>query len=141
MPALRRYSNEASATPQADLPPTAPTNLTASGGYGVVNLDWGDNTEIDLAGCNVYRSPTAGGPYDSLAVDVTASELVDSTSEGGTTYYYVVTAVDTISQENGYSNEASATPGDQPPDDIDDFLPWNLSESQKTGWQYEVRPP
>ena len=31
--------------------------------------------------------------------------------------------------------------GEPAPDNFDDFLPWNLSESQKAEWQYEVRPP
>ena len=28
-----------------------------------VVLDWANNTETDLAGYNVYRSTTSGGPY------------------------------------------------------------------------------
>jgi fibronectin type 3 domain-containing protein len=54
-------SAEASATPQADEPPAAPTGLTATPGFGSVSLDWADNAEPDLASYNVYRSTTEGG--------------------------------------------------------------------------------
>jgi len=37
--------------------------------------------------------------------------------------------------------ETCARNGGRAPDEVDDLLPWNLSESQKTEWQYEVRPP
>jgi transposase len=37
--------------------------------------------------------------------------------------------------------DTCARNGGRAPNDVDDFLPWNFSESQKTEWQYEVRPP
>ncbi|MFO8007750.1 MAG: fibronectin type III domain-containing protein, partial [Candidatus Brocadiia bacterium] len=40
------------------------------------------------------------------------SDYTDTGVTNDTTYYYVVTAVDTSSNESGYSNEASATPTD-----------------------------
>ncbi|NIO81063.1 MAG: hypothetical protein GTN53_10675, partial [Candidatus Aminicenantes bacterium] len=106
-------SNEASATP-FDNPPAAPTGLTATAGNGQVDLDWADNTESDLASYNVKRATTTGGPYTQVA-NVTVSSWNDTTVTNGTTYYYVVTAVDTGSNESGNSNEASATPTDNPP--------------------------
>ena len=39
------------------------------------------------------------------------SQYLDGNVVDGTTYYYVVTAVDISSNESGYSNEESATPG------------------------------
>ena len=103
-------SNEASATPVDTTPPAAPTGLTATGSDGSVGLDWADNTEPDLASYNVKRSTTAGGPYTQIASGLTTSAYTDSTVTNGTTYYYVVTAVDTASNESANSNEASATP-------------------------------
>ncbi|MFO8006366.1 MAG: PA14 domain-containing protein, partial [Candidatus Brocadiia bacterium] len=104
-------SNEASATPAPDTtPPAAPTNLTATGGDGQVDLDWDDNAEGDLDGYNVYRSTTSGSGYSSIATVYGSSDYSDTAVTNGTTYYYVVTAVDTSSNESPYSNEASATP-------------------------------
>lgn len=92
-------------------PPAAPTGLAATGGNGVVNLDWNDNGESDLAGYNVHRSTTSGGPYTKINASlVAASTYSDTTVTNGSTYYYVVTAVDTSNNESGNSNQASATP-------------------------------
>lgn len=99
-----------------DPPPAAPTGLTATAGDAQVVLDWNDNSEADLAGYNVYRSTTAGGPYAKInGALVGASVYVDTSVSNGTTYHYVVTAVDAAAQESGYSNEASATPQPPPP--------------------------
>ncbi len=92
-------------------PPTAPTGLVATGGNAVVNLDWNDNTDTDLAGYNVHRSTTTGGPYTKLNASLlAASAYSDTTVTNGTTYYYVVTAVDISNNESANSNQASATP-------------------------------
>ena len=37
--------------------------------------------------------------------------------------------------------EACAKNGGKPPEDVDAFLPWNLSEQQKTPWRCSNRPP
>lgn len=105
------YSNEAFATPQDGTAPAAPTGLSATAGSGSVSLDWNDNGEPDLAGYNVFRAETQGGPYTPVATLVSVSNYLDGTVNNGTTYYYVVTAKDSNSNESGYSNEASATPG------------------------------
>jgi transposase len=34
-----------------------------------------------------------------------------------------------------------AQTGGRVPDNVEEFLPWNLSEERKSEWQYEVRPP
>jgi hypothetical protein len=91
--------------------PEAPTGLVASAGDAVVSLDWNDNTEPDLAGYNVMRALNSGGPYVQLnGALVPGSDYVDNDVVNGTTYYYVVTAVDTSTNESDYSDEASATP-------------------------------
>jgi subtilisin family serine protease len=99
-------------------PPAAPTALSATAGDAQVSLDWADNSESDLAGYNVYRSTTSGGGYTKVnGALVTSSAYLDSTVSNATTYYYVVTAVDTSTNEGDVSNEASATPqaGATPP--------------------------
>jgi len=96
-------------TTGANPPPAAPTGLSAAAGDASVSLDWNDNPEPDLASYNVKRSTSAGGPYTQVN-NVTVSQYNDTGLTNGVTYYYVVTAVDTASNESGNSNQASATP-------------------------------
>jgi hypothetical protein len=92
-------------------PPAAPTGLGAAAGDATVSLDWDDNTEEDLAGYNIYRSTTSGSGYGKLNGSLlTDSNYTDNAVANNTTYYYVVTAVDTNSNGSGYSSEVSAYP-------------------------------
>ncbi len=87
--------------------PAAPTNLVAGGGNNLVNLTWtAPNFTITY---NVRRSTTAGGPYTTIATGLTTASYVDTTAVNGTTYYYVVQAVNNIGTSPN-SNEAFATP-------------------------------
>jgi len=91
--------------------PAAPTSLSATAGSETVSLDWNNNSEGDLAGYNVYRSTPSGGDYSKLNSSlVSSSDYIDNTVTNGIPYYYVVTAVDTASNESGYSSEASSIP-------------------------------
>jgi len=92
--------------------PAVPDNLWASGADGAVSLDWDDNSEEDLDGYNVYRSTTSGSGYIKLNDSIlSSSDYTDNDVTNGITYYYVVTAVDTSTNESAYSGEVSATPG------------------------------
>ncbi|MFC1860575.1 hypothetical protein ACFLYC_03290, partial [Chloroflexota bacterium] len=86
------------------IPPSAPTNLTALAGDTEVSLDWDDNSEGDLAGYNVYRSTTMGGPYTEIQSLVVSSDYLDEGLTNDVTYYYVVTTEDTGMNESGNSN-------------------------------------
>jgi fibronectin type 3 domain-containing protein len=72
-----------------------------------VDLSW--TASADAAGYNIYRGAVSGGPYTMInsSLDGTTS-YTDSTVVSGQTYYYVVTAVNSESQESGYSNQAQA---------------------------------
>jgi hypothetical protein len=86
--------------------PAAPTGLTATAGYIPVILDWNDNSESDLAGYNVYRSTTSGSGYSKLnSTLLTDSNYIDDITSTDITYYYVVTAVNTTSNESTYSGQ------------------------------------
>ncbi len=112
--------------PPDTIPPAAPTGLTATGGDGQVILDWANNSEPDLAGYNVYRGTTNGGPYSKVNSSlVTTSAYTDTGLANGTPYFYVVTAVDLSTNQSANSNEASATPQAAPPADG----PTNLTAS------------
>jgi len=99
-----------SSGPPDTTPPAAPTGLAATAGDGSVDLDWADNGEPDLASYTVYRSTTSGSGYTSIASGLGVSAYTDNTVANGTTYFYVVTATDTSSNESANSAEASATP-------------------------------
>jgi DNA-binding beta-propeller fold protein YncE/fibronectin type 3 domain-containing protein len=98
-------SGQASATPQP--PPAAPTNLTATPGNAQVSLTW--HAATGATSYNVSRSTTSGGPYAGIAFNVASTNYTDNTVVNGTTYFYVVTAVNN-SGESPHSNQASATP-------------------------------
>ena len=88
-----------------------PDGLAAAAGDAQVGLTWSANGESDLAGYNVYRATSQGGPYTQQNGSLlTNASYNDSGLTNGTTYYYIVTAVDTSSNESGSSIEASATP-------------------------------
>ncbi len=91
-------------------PPAAPAGLMATPDDGEVWLDWNNNSEPDLAGYKVYRSTTPGSDYSKINGPLpleylTISEYIDSSVTNGTTYYYVVTAVDSSGNESSYSSE------------------------------------
>ena len=74
-----------------------------------VDLSWDSSQSSGVVGYNVYRGDTTGGPYSRINVPVEAStSYTDAAVSGGSTYYYVVTAVDGNSIESGYSAEAKA---------------------------------
>jgi cellulose 1,4-beta-cellobiosidase len=72
-----------------------------------VSLSW--NASSGAVGYNVYRGGVSGGPYTIINPSLDAStSYTDTTVSAGTTYYYVVTAVNSSSVESGYSNQATA---------------------------------
>ncbi len=74
-----------------------------------VTLNWNASTSNDVVGYNVYRGTTYGGPYSQInSAWETSTSASDSTVVSGGTYYYVVTAVNSRSQESAYSNQTTA---------------------------------
>src|SRR6202041_2599415 len=98
-------SAQATATPQLPVvPPAAPANLTATPGNAVVTLTW--TASLGATGYNVKRATTNGGPYTQLAA-ATSTGYTDSSVTNGTTYYYVVSALNAVG-EGANSAQASA---------------------------------
>ena len=64
---------------------------------------------IQVTSYNIYRSTTHGGPYAKIASEVTTLKYTDLIVNSGTTYFYVVTAVDQYKRESNYSGETNAT--------------------------------
>ena len=88
--------------------PQAPTGLAATAGNNQVALAW--NASTGATSYNVKRSTVSGGPYGTLATGVSTAAFTDATAGNGTTYFYVVSAVNAAG-ESANSSEASATPG------------------------------
>jgi fibronectin type 3 domain-containing protein len=98
-------SSQVSATPRPAIPPI-PTGLAASAGDAQVGLSW--NASSGATSYNVKRATVSGGPYTTVASPTTTSST-DTGLTNGTTYFYVVSAVNS-SGESGNSSQVSATP-------------------------------
>jgi fibronectin type 3 domain-containing protein len=103
-------STEVSATPVDMTPPASPTGLAVWVGDGMTLLNWADNSESDIGGYAVYRSTTLGSGYSAIASSLASSTYTDETVTNGTTYHYVITALDTVGNESPWGNPVSATP-------------------------------
>ncbi len=100
-------SSQASTTTQPPPIPPVPTGLSATAGNAQVALSWTVST--GATSYNIKRATVSGGPYTTIATGVSATSYTDTTAANGTTYYYVVSAVNT-SGESANSAQVSATP-------------------------------
>lgn len=74
-----------------------------------VSLSWTASTSSGVTGYRIHRATAAGGPYTVLNSSlVTGTTYRDTGVVAGTTYYYVVTAVNSANLSSSYSNEARA---------------------------------
>lgn len=120
-------SSQISATPQGvQNPPPAPTGLLANAGDEQVSLGW--NASAGASSYNVKRSLTSGGPYTTIATGVSATSFLDMGLVNGTTYFFVVSAVNSAGQ-SANSSQVSATPVDTPVGGGDLFVAPNGTDS------------
>ncbi len=96
--------------------PDAPMGVVVSAKDSQVWLDWERSSSPDIHAYKVYRSTTAGGPYTEAASGLLVSKWIDDGVSNGTTYHYVVTALDNSGNESAFSDELSITAG--PPVDL-----------------------
>ncbi len=91
-----------SSTPPPTPPPTPPATQHS------VALKWGASPS-QVIGYRVYRSETSGSSYSPLnGTAITALNYSDTSVTAGSTYYYVVTSVDSAGLESSYSNQVTA---------------------------------
>lgn len=121
LPAPGSGSSTMTITVGTTLQGTYPLTVTATGGglhqtttvnltvTAEVNLSWTASQSPGIAGYNIYRGTTSGGPYTKInsALDTTVT-YSDLAVQDGVTYYYVTTAVNNQGQESSYSNQSSA---------------------------------
>jgi len=90
---------------------SAQASLQGNGGAAsshAVSLTWKASTST-VIGYNIYRGTRSGGPYALINTSPEASaDYSDTSVKAGTTYYYVVTAVNSKNAESVYSNQAVA---------------------------------
>ena len=87
--------------------PLPPTGLTATPGNAQVALNW--KAPSGATSYNVKRATVTGGPYTTIASSISTTNYTNTGLTNGTTYYYVVTAVNSAG-ESGNSFEVNATP-------------------------------
>jgi hypothetical protein len=108
---LPKYSAVLNLTGYTPPVPAAPS-VTAVGATGSVTLSWPSVTAA--ANYTVERSTTSGGPYTTIYTACVPTYW-DTSVSNGTTYYYVVAAVNAVGQQT-VSSQVSVTPGAlQPP--------------------------
>lgn len=75
-----------------------------------VTLSWSASTS-QVAGYDIYRSTVSGGPYTTMlnSSPVAGLTFTDTNVQAGTTYYYVVVAVNSNGVQSSDSNQALAT--------------------------------
>jgi hypothetical protein len=81
----------------AAIPSSAPTTQS-------INFSWGQSTDPLVVGYNIYYG-TSSGIYTN---EVSMGNATSGTISGlvaGTTYYFAVTAVDSLNQESYFSDE------------------------------------
>jgi beta-galactosidase len=87
-------------------PPAPPVNLVATAGDGQAYLHW--DIGFNAASYQIQRAAVSGGPYTVIA-NSTAVAYTDTGLTDGTTYYYVLSAVNAYGQ-SADSAEVSVTP-------------------------------
>jgi fibronectin type 3 domain-containing protein len=107
---------------QAKLP-VVPNGVTATPGNGAVTLRWSAAT--GATSYHLKRSTSNAGNYTQIAAPTFAG-YTDVGVKNGTTYYYVVSAVDTAG-ESGNSAQVSVKPSNLPP------VPAGLSATDGNG--------
>ncbi|UCC43534.1 MAG: M20/M25/M40 family metallo-hydrolase [Candidatus Zixiibacteriota bacterium] len=96
------FAREVSLDPQ--LYPRSPVEFSATTDSASVLLNWQANAEADFSYYNLYRRISGVGSYELLESGVTMAGFVDTSAHGGSTYDYVITAVDA----DGYESDPSA---------------------------------
>jgi fibronectin type 3 domain-containing protein len=97
------------AAPAKTTPPTTPTGLVAVPSPGAIRLAWNPIPDRDVATYVVYRASDTGELVRIATTPPVGTVYTDRNVQPGTTYRYVVTAVDNARRpnESARSNEVS----------------------------------
>ncbi len=133
-------STAAGVTPVDQTPPGIPNGLKVEDPWtgDSLILTWQANTDLDLAGYNLYRATDLNGPFtkvDRKLIGGKTTSWRDRHLPRGFTYYYRLTAVDGHQNESAYSTAVSAQPVDKTPP-----LPPNLLGFADPGTGQDLGP-
>jgi kumamolisin len=103
---LNLYNDLVKTSVAVSVPPV-PAGLSATAGNSQVLLSW--SASAGATSYYVKRATVNGGPYTTIASSVINTTYTDSSVVNGTTYYYVVSAVNSAGQSPN-SSQVSAKP-------------------------------
>lgn len=105
-------SNEAAAEISIVVPVPFNLRISAVQGRAALNVAW-DYVAGSPARYNIYRGISSGGPYYQVnALLINEQLYTDEGLTSGTSYYYVVAAVDPSGNDSDYSDEVVGIPTD-----------------------------
>ncbi|MEK5238184.1 glycosyl hydrolase [Paenibacillus sp. FSL L8-0470] len=90
-----------------DKAPEAPSNVAVKAGDNQATISW--KASSGAAGYTVQRAAVSGGPYETVATNVTGTSFTDNNVTNGTAYFYVVNAVNSVGTSVN-STEVSVIP-------------------------------
>lgn len=114
-------------SPNAASATSIPQNLVVSTSNNQISLSWqtpASNGGSAIQDFNIYRGTSSGGETQFISVPASQTSYVDTTATDGVTYYYYVTAVNSVG-ESSNSNEVSAAIYCLPPNSGD----WTISQN------------
>jgi hypothetical protein len=89
-------------------PPAGPIGLTATVTNAQVKLAWNDS--VGAMNYNLKRSISSVGPFTNLVTTTASTNYTDSAVALGSTYYYVVSAVDSFGESTNSSRAIASLP-------------------------------
>ena len=126
----------------AVLRPATPQNVVATAYNTTVDVTWKLNTDGITTGYNVYYATVSGGPYTQLnGAPLTANFYRHSGLTNGTTYYYIVRAVDASANLSDPSAQVSATPSTAVVTPVVDLLVTKVGNDIRLTWTNVTNSP
>jgi glycosidase len=92
--------------------PDTPSNLSVSGASpSLISLEWDANAaDATFYAYEILRSDSNGGPYQAIgrSIGINNTSFNDTSVTQGSTYYYIVQALDTSFNRSGSSNQVES---------------------------------
>jgi hypothetical protein len=119
----------------------APQNLVvADSSSYTISIKWWKNRGADFLRYRIYQGTS---PNPTIKVDSTIRGITDTSKTftgltNGTKYYFRLTAVDSVGNESGYSNEVNAVPDVPLPVELSKFIVSLERSNAELRWKTET---